>query len=281
MTVLALDGMPRRLFAATPSRLTTWLDCPRRYRFVYVDRPPPPKGPPWAHNSLGSTVHNALKGWVTAERPRRTPDQARSLVDVGWISDGYRDDAQQARTRERAREMVAGYVATLDPDDEPPGVERTVAVRHADVALSGRVDRIDRRGDELVIVDYKTGRKPLTDDDARGSLALAIYAAAAARTLRRGCLSVELHHLPTGAILSHTHTPESLDRHLGRASAIAEEARAAEEAARRTPDAIDPTLFPARPSPGCSWCDFQRSCPEGRAAGPPRDPWSGLADDPT
>ena len=29
----------------------------------YVDRPTPPKGPPWAHNSLGSSVHNALRGW--------------------------------------------------------------------------------------------------------------------------------------------------------------------------------------------------------------------------
>ncbi|MBV9293834.1 MAG: recombinase RecB, partial [Frankiales bacterium] len=40
--------MPARLFSCTPSRLATWQDCPRRYRFTYVDRPAPPKGPPWA-----------------------------------------------------------------------------------------------------------------------------------------------------------------------------------------------------------------------------------------
>ena len=27
-----LDGMPDRLYAAAPSRLTTYLACPRRYR---------------------------------------------------------------------------------------------------------------------------------------------------------------------------------------------------------------------------------------------------------
>ncbi|MBA2322872.1 MAG: recombinase RecB, partial [Pseudonocardiales bacterium] len=30
--------MPRRLFKVTPSRLASWLDCPRRYRMTYLDR---------------------------------------------------------------------------------------------------------------------------------------------------------------------------------------------------------------------------------------------------
>jgi putative RecB family exonuclease len=59
---LSFDGMPRRLYSCTPTRLSTWLDCPRRYRMNYLDRPIPPKGPPWAHNSLGAAVHNALAG---------------------------------------------------------------------------------------------------------------------------------------------------------------------------------------------------------------------------
>ncbi|MGO9382110.1 MAG: hypothetical protein ACLP4W_08430, partial [Mycobacterium sp.] len=54
---LSFGGMPQRLYACTPTRLTSWLDCPRRYRMTYLDRPPPPKGPPWGHNSLGASVH--------------------------------------------------------------------------------------------------------------------------------------------------------------------------------------------------------------------------------
>ena len=38
---LALTGLPKQLVSATPTRLTTWLDCPRRYRFAYLDRPAP------------------------------------------------------------------------------------------------------------------------------------------------------------------------------------------------------------------------------------------------
>ncbi len=70
---LGFEGMPRRLYPCTPTRLTTWLDCPRRYRMTYLDRPPPPKGAPWAHNSVGASVHNALAGLVAAASPSPAP----------------------------------------------------------------------------------------------------------------------------------------------------------------------------------------------------------------
>jgi RecB family exonuclease len=267
-----LDGMPQRLFTCTPSKLSTWLDCPRRYRFVYVDRPSPPKGPPWAHNSVGAAVHTALASWWGLPIRDRTTATAATLVRQRWISLGFRDDAQSAEWRERAAEMVAGYVETLDPHDEPVGVERTVALRTERLALSGRIDRLDRRGDDLVVVDYKTGRHVLSTDDARGSLALAVYALAAARTLRRRCVRVELHHLPTGDVVSWEHDDPALLRQLGRAHDIAAEAAAAEASG-------DPAAFPARPGPMCGWCDFSAHCAEGRAAREPQPPWAGLAPD--
>src|SRR4051812_2458242 len=151
-----LAGMPQRLFACTPSKLATWLDCPRRYKFVYVDRPTPPKGAPWAHNSVGATVHAALAAWWGQPLDKRTPETAMKLVREKWIPLGFKDDAQADEWRDRAADMAARYVATLDPSEEPIGVERTVAMRTDSIALSGRIDRLDRRGDELVVVDYKT-----------------------------------------------------------------------------------------------------------------------------
>ena len=71
---MILAGMPMRLFSCTPTRLTTWVDCPRRYRFTYLDRPPPPKGPPWAHNSLGASVHLALAGSYRLDPRERSVD---------------------------------------------------------------------------------------------------------------------------------------------------------------------------------------------------------------
>ena len=89
-----LPGMPRRLYACTPTRLNTWLDCPRRYRMAYLDRPAPAKGPPWAHNSFGASVHNALAGWWRLRRAERTVPAAGNLLDRGWIEEGYAGPAQ-------------------------------------------------------------------------------------------------------------------------------------------------------------------------------------------
>jgi RecB family exonuclease len=281
---LGFEGMPRRLYTCTPTRLTTWLDCPRRYRMSYLDRPVPPKGPPWAHNSLGASVHNALAAWWRLPLARRTVEAAGALLDQGWISEGYASDAQSARYRDWARGMVEAYVAGLDPAEEPAGVERTVATRTDVIAVSGRIDRLDERplpdgGTELVVVDYKTGRHVLSVDDARSSLALALYALAAGRVLRRDCRRVELHHLPTGQVFGWEHTAQSLSRHLRRAEEVAAECAEADER-MRAPLASEKfdEVFPPRPGPACGWCDYLRHCPEGQAAAVPRRPWDGLAE---
>lgn len=292
---LSFGGMPQRLYACTPTRLTSWLDCPRRYRMTYLDRPPPPKGAPWAHNSVGASVHNALAAWWRLPPSGRSVTAAGDLLQAGWITQGFADEQQSARQRARARAMVESYVSTLDPADEPLGVERTVATRTGRIAVSGRVDRLDERpspgdgdgdedgaghGTELVVVDYKTGRHLLSTDDARSSLALALYAVAAARSLRRPCHRVELHHLPSGSVLSWEHTDATLARQVRRAEEIAAECDAADTAYR---GGLAPTrygeVFPPRPGPGCGWCDYRQHCPEGTAASPARRPWDAITDD--
>jgi len=283
---LGLAGMPQRLFACTPSRLASWVDCPRRYRLTYLDRPRPPAGPPWAHNSFGAGIHNALAGWWRLPRAQRTVAAAGQLLDAGWSAEGFRDSAQSGAWLERGRALVQRYVAALDPAREPLGVERTVAARTTRLALSGRVDRLDDRGGELVVVDYKTGRHPLTVDDTRGSMALALYAIAAAATLRRRCVRVELHHLPSGEVHAFEHTDESLQRQLRRAEQIADEAVAAtasqgadsEGADSAGADSAGADMFAPRPGSQCGWCDMRAHCPEGAATAPAQLPWAGLGE---
>jgi putative RecB family exonuclease len=274
---LGFDGMPERLFVCTPSKLAAYADCPRRYRYAYLDRPTPPKGPPWAHNSLGTSVHTALRNWYGLPVPDRRPEALPRLLRGAWVRDGYRDVEQEREAYRRALGWLEGYLSGLDAGDEPVGVERVIAVRTAVLALSGRADRIDARpgpeGPELVIVDYKTGRSGLDADDARGSAALALYAVAAARTFRRPCRRVELHHLPTGTVAAFEHTPESLARQVTRAEATARDVLAAERAVAEGADADE--AFPMSPGSLCSWCDFRRVCPAGQQA-PAREPWAAV-----
>jgi RecB family exonuclease len=276
---LGFAGMPERLFVCTPSKLGAYEDCPRRYRYSYVDRPTPQKGPPWAHNSLGASVHTALKNWYALPADRRGPEALPTLLKATWVREGYRDGDQERQAYRRALDWLESYVRTLDPDDEPLGVERVVATKTGVLAFNGRADRIDSRpgpnGPEAVIVDYKTGRHGLDVDDARGSQALALYAFAAQRVFRRPCRRVELHHLPTGTVAAHEHTDESLARQLSRAEDTARDIIAAEKAvaAGADPD----TEFPTNPSTLCAWCDFRRTCPAGADA-PQKEAWAAIGE---
>lgn len=270
---MSLDGMPRKLVKVTPSKLSTWLDCPRRYRMAYLDRPTPSRGGAWAHNTLGAVVHNALRALFDLPPKARTPEAGAKLVDRHWVGEGFRDDTQIASYRERARGWVSDYIDDHEElAEEPAGVERWVSVPTGRIVAEGRVDRIDQRGEALVVVDYKTGRRAPTVDDARSSQALALYALAVRRTLRRPCHRVELHHLPSGEVSAWEHSEPSLARHLSRMEEAADDLSLAADtlAAGGDPE----LLFPPRTGPICTYCDFRRHCPAGREAAPDREPWS-------
>lgn len=271
---LPLSGLPAPLYAASPSRLLTWLDCPRRYRMVYLDRPRPTQRTQRAHTSVGLAVHNALRDWWDLPGDRRDAAGAAELVRSGWIDVGFRDPDQSRRWRRRSQEAVAAYVEDLDPQTQPRGIERTVSMVTGPLRLTGRVDRLDDRDGELVVVDYKTNRRPPTDDDARFSLPLALYAAAVWKMFRRATLRVELHHVPTGSVAVHVHTPESLQRKVAHAQSIAVDARAAD--ADFALVGVESRMFPANPGPLCGWCDVRSHCAIGQAAAPEQPDWAGL-----
>ena len=269
--------MPKRLYPASPSKLLTWLDCPRRYRFEYLDRPRPQKAPQRAHTSLGVAVHTALARWWDLEPARRTPSAAAALVRSSWVRSGFRDDEQSERWRATAAVQTAAYAERLDAANQPLGIERSVALRTPSMVLNGRVDRLDDREGELVVVDYKTSRRPPEPGEARTSLALGFYATAVAAMFRRDCRRVELHHVPSGEVVVHQHTPESLSRKVAEAESIAADLVRADAAIGS--GAAEGQKFAPRTGPLCGWCDFRAHCPEGQAAAPLKSGWAALEPD--
>lgn len=269
--------MPTRLVPTSPAQADRWLDCPRAYRMRYLDRPVAPGRGGMAHLSVGSAVHLALSRWF--DREPRDPELGVTLVAQAWTDeprrDGFRDHAQSQRALLRAQGWVRDYLQRLDPATRPIGFERLVSTTTSTLALSGRVDRLDEREGAVVVVDYKTGRRPPVEGEARGSAALAAYVLGVRRSLRRPCDTVALHHLPSGTVQEHVHTQESLDRHVTRLEAVMAEATRAKDALAAG-TASDAELFPPRPSARCGWCDVQQHCAEGLAAAPPVEPWAGL-----
>ena len=129
-----------------------------------------------------------MAGWHRLDPAARTPEAAARLLDQVWLHDGFRNDEQS--------ELLAGPGPRdgrpATPRRSTPTTSRSAssarsATRTSVLAVSGRVDRLDHRvvdgHEQVVVVDYKTGRRLLTSYDARSSLALALYALAVTRTL--------------------------------------------------------------------------------------------------
>jgi RecB family exonuclease len=268
------SGMPQPLYSASPSKLATWLDCPRRYRMQYLDRPRPARRRPRAHMSVGVATHTALAQFWDLPPAQRTPGVVETLVAKSWIEVGFRDPEQSAQWRARTTRRVTDYLRGIDRRSQPLGVERTVSMRTTTLAVTGRLDRLDDRDGELVVVDYKTGRARLSDDDARTSLPLALYAVAVAAMFSRRCQRVELHELSSASVYSHVHTAQTLARKVAEAESIALDLRRADADYARMGAAS--RLFEPRVSPGCPWCDFRAHCPAGQLAGPEKSDWAGL-----
>ena len=240
---------------------------------TYVDRGTPVRGRAWAHHTLGAVVHLALRALSACRRRSAPRAAAAAQVDRHWSARGVprpRPGRRAPGTGPRLARRLRRPTSTTTRD--PVGLERWVSVTTPRMVAEGRVDRIDDRGAELVVVDYKTSRTPPSAADARESRALALYAVATQHTLRRPCRRVELHHVPTGEVDAWRHDDATLGRHIAEAADTAEQAAAAAELLDGGGD--PDTLFPPRTSPRCSTCEVRWRCPEGRAAAPELEPWA-------
>jgi RecB family exonuclease len=240
------------LFELNPSKLQCYLDCPRQYRFRYVDKRSERRtfGP----TALGRSVHKAMRDFYALEPAERTLDNLLRALRRGWDSTGFRGRREAADGFARAEEMLRIYHERTNT-----GAIRVVALeskfsyaRSRDgILVTGRIDRLDIDGGEYVIVDYKTGRFGETDQMIDDSLPLSLYAMAASAVLSRDVERIAVEHLPSGR---RAETRRDRTRLAGDWKAIVD---IVDEIRREA-------LFAPRPSSLCRWCDYLTACPEGQ-----------------
>jgi putative RecB family exonuclease len=243
------------LFELNPSKLQCYLDCPRQYRFRYLDKRPERRA--FAPTSLGLSVHKALRAFYGLAREERTLPNLLRALRRAWDPTGYRSPKDAEDAFARAEDMLCRYYGGTDPQNV-----RVVAMeskfRHArssdGILVTGRVDRIDLDDGDYVIVDYKTGRFGEDDDVLNDSLPLSLYAIAVSAALGRDVSRIAVEHLSSGR---RAETHRDVDRLRGDWKQLVDLAD------EMKPGGGD---FPPRPSSLCRWCDYITACPEGRAS---------------
>ncbi|MBS1702381.1 MAG: PD-(D/E)XK nuclease family protein [Armatimonadetes bacterium] len=172
--------MPRRKPTLSPSRITTYLACPMKYLWTYVDS----RGK-WylkakSYYSFGSTLHKVLERFHdSGDTGVTTVGDALKVYEESWIDAGYASPEEMQEAYGEGREIVANVIEEelkRDPGVKTVAVEKFLRADLGPFVLIGRVDRIDQHPDgTLEIVDYKSGRWTVTNEDVESDLAMACY----------------------------------------------------------------------------------------------------------
>jgi superfamily I DNA/RNA helicase/RecB family exonuclease len=239
----------------TPSSLQMLTDCPLRWlaeRHGGTDA-----------RDLRSTIGSVLHALIA--EPAASESQVLAALERAWQHLPFESRWYSANELARHRAMIQaflGWRAQTRSELTEVGVEVDVdgvldGHGGACVRLRGRVDRMERDGaGRLVIVDVKTGKTPVSKDDAQRHAQLAAYQLAVAEGL------VAQGDEPGGARLVYLGKAGSAGATEREQDPLTPEARDQwRNVVRKAADATAGPQFVARINDGCTHCPLRPSCP--------------------
>ena len=246
----------------SPSKVSTFKDCALAFRFSAIDRLPEPPSVPAVKGTL---VHRALELLFCADAAeRRTPERATSacLEARRRAAATPRSSSGSSSTTARAPAFVADaavmverYFELEDPTPiRPIGLELMLEAEVGDLRLRGIIDRLELDADgELVVTDYKTGRRPRENQEQSRLGGVHFYAFLCEQLFGKRPAQVQLVYLGARPAGHHRHPDRAVDP--GPREARSGAIWTAVERACEHED------FRPKPSALCNWCSFKAYCP--------------------
>ncbi len=247
------------------SRLSTFEQCPRKYKFKYVERFD--TGDRVSVESfLGKIVHQALerlyelvtygKIWSEEELLKFYDDSWEKQKPIELVIRD--DDLNEDHFRDRGRKMLSDYYQAYHPFDQ----DRTVALERNVVfnldddgkyRIRGIIDRLAVKPDgTLVIYDYKTARTIQSQVNLDEDRQLALYQIAVKQLWPdRDKIELVWHYLAIPEKRTSERADVDLDKLVDETIRLIREI----EQAR-----IDDN-FPTKETRLCSWCEYMSFCP--------------------
>jgi putative RecB family exonuclease len=242
------------------SRVTTFEQCARRYRYRYLDGVQ--EGFDSVESFMGRQVHAAIE-WLYGEREKGRKPRAEETVSwycASWDSgiaagprlvrvvkegaplEGYRRSGAEMLSRFHQTRFVSDRLETLGSEHH---FLVTIGQRYQ---FQGYIDRLARdEAGTLHIIDYKTGRK-----NGRG------FAGREAEQLEAYALAL-FHSQPTDEIelvLEYLRIGERVRKRVRREQSAEIEARLV----ARIAAVESSTVFPPNPGILCRWCGYNDVC---------------------
>jgi putative RecB family exonuclease len=260
------------------SQLKKFEECPRQYKFIYVDRIR--REEEGVEAFMGQRFHDAME-WLYGERAFRVAplEELLDRYEKDWAAQWHpavrivREGRTQDDYRALGRRFIEDYYRRHHPFDEGKvaGLERRI---HFPLDEAGRyrckgiIDRLMIAPDGAFEVhDYKTTSKLPEQREIDEDRQLALYqigVQALWPEARERGVRLVWHEVAFDVEMRSTRTPESLDRLRAGLGALIDRIEAETE-------------FPLHESALCSWCAYPDLCPARKnlvkLEGLPKDRW--------
>ncbi len=249
MTTLQL---PTHLSA---SSITTYEQCPLRFRFSRIDRIPEPTTEPMI---LGTFVHEILEDLYQLPSEDRTIPEARRIAREMW-ENKFKEETSKVRIKDinqfrwNAWWCVENVFKMESPEEvKIRGVEDKFSAEIDGVPLLGFIDRWTEETDgSLTVTDYKTGKvsKPKYEHDKVFQIVL--YVEMLERLNGIKIDNAEIMYVKFKEFKRYDPTPERREIVL--------------KLIKQTWDGVsqgcETGVFPTKTGPLCNWCAYKNICP--------------------
>ena len=188
------------------SSIGLYLDCPLRYKLVYVDGLETEEK---FYFSFGSSLHKALAFFYDVGVPH--PPSLEELLKFyqdNWEKEGYENDEQEKEYFEYGKQvLIEFYNKHIKDYHLPLAVERRFNFKVDEIPVTGYIDKIEKLPTGKVeIVDYKSGKALFELDQLRKDSQLSMYQMAMEEAFGLEVERLTLYHL-------RSQTPFSIGPH--------------------------------------------------------------------
>lgn len=229
--------------------LKAYEDCPQKYKFAYVDRLPK-MFKPRPDLALGNNLHNTLKEFY--ESLSFMPHSLENLIQVlkdNWEGKNLFPSREDEKLNfNLAQKILVDYYHKHKNNLRPAlALERSFSLPLNEHVIYGKIDRLDSDlAEKIEVIDYKTSRRIMTQEDMAQDPQLVIYAMAVEKLYQRYPENISLYFLRNNFKLTLPFDPSKIQK---------TKERILETIAR-----IESQKFPARSSPLCDYCDYEHLC---------------------
>ena len=177
------------------SSIFQYLECPLKYKFIYIDGFPKAKKP---YLSFGDSLHQVLHYFYNTKIPQ--PPSIEQLLrfyqDI-WVKDGYENENEEKQYFNYGKQILTEFYDKHIKDFHIPfAVENEFNIDVDGISVTGKIDRIEKLSDNKIeIIDYKSNKNPFALDKLKKDFQLSMYQLGAEKKFGLEVEKLTFYHL--------------------------------------------------------------------------------------